>query len=45
MHVRDIRGVLEAEDLHEVTLVGHSYGGMVATWSRDLVRERRAGVV
>lgn len=30
-HVRDILGVLEYEDLRDVVLVGHSYGGMVAT--------------
>jgi len=27
LHVQDILGVLEYEDLHEVILVGHSYGG------------------
>ncbi|MDP9471065.1 MAG: alpha/beta fold hydrolase [Chloroflexota bacterium] len=26
-HIRDIMGVLEYEDLREVILVGHSYGG------------------
>lgn len=30
-HIRDIAGVLECEDLHDVILVGHSYGGMVIT--------------
>lgn len=30
-HIRDIVGVLDAEDLREVVLIGHSYGGMVAT--------------
>jgi pimeloyl-ACP methyl ester carboxylesterase len=30
-HVRDIVGVLECEDLHDVVLLGHSYGGMVIT--------------
>ena len=28
-HVRDVIAVLEYEDLREVVLVGHSYGGMV----------------
>jgi pimeloyl-ACP methyl ester carboxylesterase len=28
-HIEDIAGVLEYEDLHDVVLVGHSYGGMV----------------
>lgn len=30
-HVRDILGVLEADDLSRVVLVGHSYGGMVVS--------------
>lgn len=28
-HIQDITAVLEYEDLHNVVLVGHSYGGMV----------------
>ena len=30
-HVRDVAAVLEYEDLRDVVLVGHSYGGMVIT--------------
>lgn len=30
MHVRDILQLIEFEDLRDVTLVGHGYGGMVA---------------
>jgi pimeloyl-ACP methyl ester carboxylesterase len=30
-HVQDVVGVLEAEELRNVVLVGHSYGGMVIT--------------
>lgn len=30
-HVEDVAAVLRFEDLHEVTLVGHSYAGMVIT--------------
>lgn len=30
-HVEDVRALLEYEDLHDVVLVGHSYGGMVIT--------------
>ncbi len=30
-HIADIAAVLEDRDLHEVILVGHSYGGMVIT--------------
>jgi pimeloyl-ACP methyl ester carboxylesterase len=39
-HIRDVVNVLEFEDLHEVVLVGHSYGGMVATGVADRVRDR-----
>jgi len=30
-HIQDILGVIEYEDLHDVILVAHSYGGMVIT--------------
>jgi pimeloyl-ACP methyl ester carboxylesterase len=30
-HIQDIVAVLESEELRQVTLVGHSYGGMVIT--------------
>lgn len=30
-HVQDVVAVIETEDLHDVVLVGHSYGGMVVT--------------
>jgi pimeloyl-ACP methyl ester carboxylesterase len=30
-HVQDVVAVLESEELRQVTLVGHSYGGMVIT--------------
>ena len=39
-HIQDILGVLEMEDLRDVTLIGHSYGGMVATGVADRARER-----
>jgi pimeloyl-ACP methyl ester carboxylesterase len=39
-HISDILGVLEFEDLRDVILVGHSYGGMVATGVSDRARER-----
>jgi len=39
-HIQDILAVLEAEDLHDVYLIGHSYGGMVATGVADRARER-----
>jgi pimeloyl-ACP methyl ester carboxylesterase len=34
-HVQDVLGVLEYEDLSGVILLGHSYGGMVATAAAD----------
>jgi pimeloyl-ACP methyl ester carboxylesterase len=40
MHIRDIVAVVEFEDLHDVILVGHSYGGMVITGVADRVADR-----
>ena len=37
--------VLDCEDLEDVTLLGHSYGGMVATGVADKARRRVARVV
>ena len=39
-HITDIVNVLVWEDLHDVILVGHSYGGMVITGVADQVPER-----
>jgi pimeloyl-ACP methyl ester carboxylesterase len=39
-HIADILGVLKYEDLTEVILVGHSYGGMVITGVADRAPER-----
>ena len=39
-HVRDVLNVLEFEDLKDVVLLGHSYGGMVATGVADKARSR-----
>lgn len=44
-HIQDVVSVLEFEDLTDVTLLGHSYGGMVATGVADRVRSRIARVV
>jgi pimeloyl-ACP methyl ester carboxylesterase len=44
-HIEDVRGVLELEDLKDVTLLGHSYGGMVATGVADKAADRIARVV
>jgi pimeloyl-ACP methyl ester carboxylesterase len=39
-HITDIVNVLLFENLHDVVLVGHSYGGMVITGVADRVPER-----
>ena len=39
-HIQDIIAVLEAEDLKDIYLIGHSYGGMVATGVADRARAR-----
>ena len=44
-HISDVLGVLEYEDLRDVVLIGHSYGGMVATGVADRARERIAQLV
>ena len=44
-HIADILGVLEMEDLSGVNLVGHSYGGMVATGVADRARARIAKLI
>jgi pimeloyl-ACP methyl ester carboxylesterase len=39
-HIQDILNVIKYEDLRDIVLVGHSYGGMVATGVADRVRDR-----
>jgi pimeloyl-ACP methyl ester carboxylesterase len=39
-HIRDIIGIIEAEELREVILVGHSYGGIVITGVAAQIPER-----
>eukprot|EP00049_Salpingoeca_infusionum_P012025 m.213222 g.213222 ORF g.213222 m.213222 type:complete len:292 (+) comp15082_c4_seq1:38-913(+) len=39
-HIDDVVGVLETEDLANVCLVGHSYGGMVVTGVADRIPNR-----
>jgi pimeloyl-ACP methyl ester carboxylesterase len=45
LHVTDIVNVLRYEDLHDVVLVGHSYGGTVITGAADRAPERVAKLV
>lgn len=40
MHVRDVVALLHSEDLRDVILVGHSYGGMVITGVADRLADR-----
>ncbi len=40
LHIRDIVAVLQYEDLRDVILVGHSYGGMVITGVADRAADR-----
>src|SRR6185503_13378541 len=44
-HIADVLGVIECEDLTDIVLVGHSYGGMVATGVADRARDRIARLV
>ena len=39
-HIQDILNVIKFEDLSDLVLLGHSYGGMVATGVADRARER-----
>ncbi len=44
-HIQDITAVLSYEDLRDVVLVGHSYGGAVATGVADRTRDRIARLI
>lgn len=44
-HIEDVLKVLEFEDLREVILIGHSYGGMVATGVADRAPERLSQLI
>ena len=39
-HVDDVLGLVRAEELSEIVLVGHSYGGMVITGAADALAAR-----
>jgi len=40
LHIQDVLQVIEFDDLSEIALVGHSYGGMVATGVADRASDR-----
>ena len=44
-HIDDVLAVLHYEDLRDVILVGHSYGGMVATGVADRATDRIARLI
>ena len=44
-HIQDILNVIRYEDLRDIVLLGHSYGGMVATGVADRTRDRVAQLI
>src|SRR5215216_1212957 len=44
-HITDVVNLIEYEDLHEVVLLGHSYGGLVVTGTADRILERISRLV
>ena len=44
-HIQDIVGLLDWEDLTDVILVSHSYGGLVATGAADRRRDKIAQLI
>jgi pimeloyl-ACP methyl ester carboxylesterase len=38
-HIQDVLGAIHAEELENIVLIGHSYGGMVATGVADRARD------
>jgi pimeloyl-ACP methyl ester carboxylesterase len=44
-HISDIVNVIKYEDLHNIVLVGHSYGGMVITGVAEQVPDRIAKII
>ena len=44
-HITDVVNVIEFEDLDDVVLLGHSYGGLVVTGAADRIPERISQLV
>jgi pimeloyl-ACP methyl ester carboxylesterase len=44
-HIQDVLNVITYEDLRDIVLLGHSYGGMVATGVADRARDKIAQLV
>lgn len=45
LHIDDVVNVLESEDLRDVVVIGHSFGGLVATGVADRARSRVARII
>lgn len=44
-HVRDVQGCIESEEIDDVILCGHSYGGMVITQLADRISDKIKALV
>jgi pimeloyl-ACP methyl ester carboxylesterase len=44
-HIQDVVNCIEYQDLHDIVLVGHSYGGMVVTGVAEKMEERIRHIV
>src|SRR5580698_6932911 len=44
-HITDVVNVIKTEDLSDIILVGHSYGGMVVTGVADALPDRIRSLV
>jgi pimeloyl-ACP methyl ester carboxylesterase len=44
-HIQDMLAVIKYEDLQDIVLIGHSYGGMVATGVADRARDKIAHLI
>ena len=44
-HIKDVLGLIDYEDLSDIVLVGHSYGGMVVSGVADAVPDKIASLV
>jgi pimeloyl-ACP methyl ester carboxylesterase len=44
-HIQDIISLIKYEDLRDIVLIGHSYGGMVATGVADRARDKISQVI
>ena len=44
-HIQDLLSIIKYEELGDIVLIGHSYGGMVATGVADRARDRIAQLI